>query len=381
MSELILMDISKPNAHQHVVMVVDDNPDNLNVVADLLSTHYSIRAVPSGYRALELLEQNSLPDLILLDVMMPGMDGYQVLKRIKDMPAARDIPIIFLTALDSTRDEEMGLDAGAVDYITKPIRPSILMARVKTHLELKEARDRLDAHNDDLEGEVARRMAENEQIKNVGIRALARLAETRDKETGRHILRTSLYVRTLAKILQKMPMFQLELTDKAIELIANSTPLHDIGKVGIPDHILQKPGKLTEEEWVIMKTHAELGARAIEMAEKDSETSLSFFQVGKDIAHWHHEKWDGSGYPDGLKWNEIPLSAKLMAIADVFDALVSARVYKEAFGFDKAKEIMTAGRGNHFDPVLLDEFLKHYDEFVAIATRYRETSAPESTGG
>ncbi len=369
------MDISKPNAQQHVIMVVDDNPDNLNVVADLLSAHYSIRAVPSGYRALELLEQNSLPDLILLDVMMPGMDGYQVLKRIKDMPAARDIPIIFLTALDSTRDEEMGLDAGAVDYITKPIRPSILMARVKTHLELKEVRDHLNKQNDDLEGEVSRRMAENEQIKNVGIRALARLAETRDKETGRHILRTSLYVRTLAKILQKMPMFQLELTDKAIDLIANSTPLHDIGKVGIPDHILQKPGKLTDEEWDIMKTHAELGARAIEMAEKDSEISLSFFQVGKDIAHWHHEKWDGSGYPDGLKWNEIPLSAKLMAIADVFDALVSARVYKEAFGFDKAKEIMTAGRGNHFDPVLLDAFLAHYDEFVAIATHYREDNS------
>lgn len=370
------MDTLKINPQQPVVMVVDDNPDNLNVVADLLSTNYSIRAVPSGYRALELLEQNTLPDLILLDVMMPGMDGYQVLKRIKEMSAARNIPIIFLTALDSTRDEEMGLDAGAVDYITKPIRPSILLARVKTHLELKEARDRLDKHNEDLEGEVAKRMEENELIKNVGIRALARLAETRDKETGRHILRTSLYVRTLGKILQKMPMFQLELTDKAIDLIANSTPLHNIGKVGIPDHILQKPGKLTEEEWAIMKTHAELGAHAIEQAEADSETSLTFLQIGKEIAHWHHEKWDGSGYPDGLKWNEIPLSAKLMAIADVFDALVSARVYKEAFSFEDAKKIMTAGRGNHFDPVLLDAFLAHYDEFVEIATLHKEGSLP-----
>ena len=366
------MDISKPNAQQHVIMVVDDNPDNLNVVADLLSAHYSIRAVPSGYRALELLEQNSLPDLILLDVMMPGMDGYQVLKRIKDMPAARDIPIIFLTALDSTRDEEMGLDAGAVDYITKPIRPSILMARVKTHLELKEARDRLDAHNDDLEGEVARRMAENEQIKNVGIRALARLAETRDKETGRHILRTSLYVRTLAKILQKMPMFQLELTDKAIDLIANSTPLHDIGKVGIPDHILQKPGKLTEEEWVIMKTHAELGARAIEMAEKDSETSLSFFQVGKEIAHWHHEKWDGSGYPLGLHGPEIPLPARLMALADVYDALISRRVYKPAMSHAKAVDIIQQGSGRHFDPDIVETFLDAQAEFSEIADRYAD---------
>ena len=370
-----MMDTPSMNTQQPVIMVVDDNPDNLNVVADLLSANYSIRAVPSGYRALELLTQNGLPDLILLDVMMPGMDGFQVLKRIKEMPAARHIPIIFLTALDSTRDEEMGLEAGAVDYITKPIRPSILMARVKTHLELKEARDRLDQHNENLENEIAKRMAENEQIKNVGIRALARLAETRDKETGRHILRTSLYVRTLAKILQPMPMFQLELTDQTIDLIANSTPLHDIGKVGIPDRILQKPGKLTEDEWVIMKTHAELGAQAIEQAEKDAETSLTFLEIGKEIARWHHEKWDGTGYPDGLKWNEIPLSAKLMAIADVFDALISERVYKKAFSFDEAKAIMVAGRGKHFDPVLLDAFLSHFDEFVAIANLHRETNS------
>lgn len=373
------MDTLQTNKSQPIVMVVDDNPDNLNVVADLLSNDYSIRAAPSGYRALELLQQNILPDLILLDVMMPGMDGYQVLKHIKDIPAARHIPIIFLTALDSTRDEEMGLDAGAVDYITKPIRPSILMARVKTHLELKQARDILDKHNEDLEHEVEKRMQENEQIKNVATRALARLAETRDNETGRHILRTSLYVRALAKILQKMPSFQLVLTDKTIDLMANSAPLHDIGKVGIPDRILQKLGKLTDEEWAIMKTHAELGARAIEQAEKDTETSLTFLMIGKEIAHWHHEKWDGTGYPDGLKWNEIPLSAKLMAIADVFDALINKRVYKEAFSFEEAKKIMRAGRGNHFDPVLLDAFIENYDEFIAIANLHRDPSLSNET--
>ena len=369
---MITMTTFDKNASQPIVMVVDDNPDNLNVVADLLSNEYSIRAIPSGYRAIEYLQQGALPDLILLDVMMPGMDGYQVLKQIKEIPTTRNIPIIFLTALDSTRDEEMGLEAGAVDYITKPIRPSILMARVKTHLELKEVRDRLGRLNENLEQEVARRMQENEQIKNVGIRALARLAEIRDKETGRHILRTSLYVRALAKILQKMPSFQLELTDKTIDLIANSAPLHDIGKVGIPDRILLKPGKLTDEEWAVMKTHAELGARAIEQAEKDTETSLTFLRIGKEIAHWHHEKWDGSGYPDGLKWNEIPLSSKLMAIADVFDALVNARVYKRAFSFEEAKKIMLAGRGHHFDPVLLDAFISNYEEFVAIATIHRD---------
>ncbi len=366
------MDTSIKNASQPIVMVVDDNPENLNVVADLLSNDYSIRAVPSGYRALEYLQQGVLPDLILLDVMMPGMDGYQVLKQIKDLPAARNIPVIFLTALDSTRDEEMGLDAGAVDYITKPIRPSILMARVKTHLELKEARDLLDRQNEYLEQEVTRRMQENEQIKNVGIRALARLAETRDNETGRHILRTSLYVRALAKILQAMPAYQLVLTDKTIDLIANSAPLHDIGKVGIPDRILLKAGKLNEEEWAVMKTHAELGARAIEQAEKDTETPLTFLKIGKEIAHWHHEKWDGSGYPDGLKWDEIPLSSKLMAIADVFDALVNARVYKKAFSFEEAKEIMLAGRGHHFDPILIDAFIAHYEEFIEIATLHRD---------
>lgn len=368
------MDIPKKNTRQAIIMVVDDNPDNLNVVADLLANDYSIRAVPSGYRALELLEQSTLPDLILLDVMMPGMDGYQVLKRIKALPETRDIPVIFLTALDSTRDEEMGLDAGAVDYITKPIRPSILMARVRTHLELKEARDLLGNQNETLELEIAKRMQENEEIKNVGIRALARLAETRDSETGRHIMRTSLYVKTLAKILQTMPMYQLELTDKNIELIANSAPLHDIGKVGIPDRILQKPGKLTDEEWTIMKTHAELGAHAIDLAEKDAETSLNFLKIAKEIAHWHHEKWDGTGYPDGLKWNEIPLSAKLMSIADVFDALVNARVYKKAFSFDEARQIMSAGRGYQFDPVLIDAFLSHYESFVDIAKQYSDAA-------
>lgn len=355
-----------------IVMVVDDNPDNMTIVGDLLLPFYDIRVATSGNRALEMLLQDPLPDLILLDVMMPVMDGYEVIAHLKNNDRTRSIPVIFLTAMDSTRDEEKGLELGAIDYVTKPIRPSILLARVHTQIELKKARDILLNQNAYLESEVAKRMRENEAIQDVSIRSLARLAEIRDDETGKHLLRTSLYVKTLAEILQKTPRFALTLTDHVIALLAKSAPLHDIGKVGIPDRILMKPGKLTEEEWTIMKTHALLGAQAIERAEQDAEVSLQFLDFAKEIAHWHHEKWDGTGYPDGLKWDEIPVSAKLMAMADVFDALVSKRVYKEVFSYEKAREIIVAGRGYHFDPFIADAFLENFDRFVQIAEQHKD---------
>jgi putative two-component system response regulator len=359
--------------HRDVILVVDDNPDNMTVVSDLLAPNYLVLVANSGPRALQIVEQNPKPDLILLDIMMPEMDGYAVMALLKANPKTRDIPVIFLTAMDSTHDEEKGLELGAVDYITKPIRPVILLARVRAQLDLKHARDMLADQNSYLEAEVAKRMKENELIQDVSIRALARLAEIRDQETGFHILRTSLYVKTLAQILQGNPKYADFLSDKTIKLLAKSAPLHDIGKVGIPDHILRKPGKLTPEEWVIMKTHAQLGAQAIELAEKDTETSLEFLTLAKEIAHWHHEKWDGSGYPDGLKWDEIPLSAKLMALADVFDALVSKRVYKEAFTYEDAKKIISEGRGRHFDPDLVDAFMENYDKFVDISKAHVDT--------
>lgn len=214
-------------------------------------------------------------------------------------------------------------------------------------------------------------MQENQIIQNVTINALGHLAEIRDPETGEHILRTQDYVRVLAERLQGHPLFRDTITDQYIELVTRSAPLHDIGKVGIPDNILLKPGKLTDDEWVIMKTHTELGALAIEHAEKDVDQPVEFLTLAKEITHWHHEKWDGSGYPDGLFGNDIPVSARLMAIADVFDALISKRVYKSTMSLEKARGIIAEGRGKHFDPDITDVFLDNFDEFTQIAHKYR----------
>jgi putative two-component system response regulator len=273
--------------------------------------------------------------------------------------------------MEAVDDEEKGLEMGAVDYLTKPINSAILMARVKTHLTLKQANDFLHDKNKYLEAEIDRRMEDNQIIQNVSIGALANLAETRDSETGEHILRTQAYVGVLAKRLQGHPRFRDTITNQFIELATRSAPLHDIGKVGIPDNILLKPDKLTDDEWVIMKMHAEIGAQAIEHAEKDVERPVEFLALAKEIAHWHHEKWDGSGYPDGLSGDEIPVSARLMALADVFDALTTVRVYKPAMPYEKARDIIVEGRGKHFDPDVTDAFLHHFDEFVEIANKHK----------
>ncbi|MDO8776931.1 MAG: two-component system response regulator, partial [Burkholderiaceae bacterium] len=339
------------------ILIVDDSPENLYVLSELLRSHYRVLAATSGEGALRVANSLPVPDLILLDVMMPGMDGYAVLARLRDQPASQDIPVVFLTALAEDGDEERGLLLGAADYITKPIKPAVVLARVLTQLQAKQARDWMKNQNAVLEAEVARRMAENDLTQRVSIRALAHLAEIRDPETGNHILRTQGYVQQLAIGLRQHPRFAATLSERYIDLLARSAPLHDIGKVGIPDHILLKPGKLDPDEWVIMQTHAKLGSDAIEQAERDIKTPLDFLAVGKQIAHWHHEKWDGSGYPDGLTGDAIPLPARLMAVADVFDALISVRVYKPAMSYAEASEIIAAGRGKHFDPDVTDAFL------------------------
>jgi len=365
-----------------VVLIVDDNPENLTVLGELLQPLYRVRAANTGERALQLATLAPLPSLILLDVMMPVTDGFEVLRRLRESPLTRDIPVIFVTAMDTSEDEAHGLALGAVDYITKPLRPAIVLARVRAHLELKQARDQLSEHNMSLEAEVARRMVENQLIQDVSIHALARLAETRDSETGNHLLRTQAYVRTLAQRLRRHPRFEATLSEHTIDVLAKSAPLHDIGKVGIPDHVLRKPGKLTPQEWEVMKTHARLGAEAIEHAEQDAEQPVEFLTIAKQIAHHHHEKWDGSGYPDGLAGDSIPLPARLMALADVFDALISRRVYKDAMSYERARDIIQDWRGSHFDPDVADAFITGFDEFVAIAQRYRddaaETPAPSS---
>ena len=359
-------------SHCATILIVDDSPENLMVLTELLSPSYRVLAAQSGEKCLRIASGKTRPDLILLDVMMPGMDGYEVLKHLRINPDTRRIPVVLLTALADLQSEEYGLSLGAADYITKPIKPAIVQARVRTQLEAKQARDGLQDQNAALEAEVARRMTENDLIQQVSIRALAHLAEIRDPETGNHILRTQAYVRLLASALASHPRFSDTLTPRYIDLLSRSAPLHDIGKVGIPDHILLKPGKLTPEEWQTMRTHAKLGSDAIEEAEQDIEQPLAFLTLAKEIAHWHHEKWDGSGYPDGLQGDAIPLSARLMALADVFDALINVRVYKPAMSYEEARALILSGSGQPFDPDVVAAFDSHFEQFVIIAERYQD---------
>jgi len=366
---------TKTNA---TLLIIDDSPENLYVLSELLRSQYRVLAAISGQDGLRIANGQPTPDLILLDVVMADMDGYAVLARLRENFATRDIPVIFITALADGKDVERGLKHGAADYITKPVIPVVVLARVRTQLEAKQARDWLKDQNKALEAEVTRRMVENNLTQQVSIRALAHLAETRDPETGNHIRRTQGYVHRLATGLRLHPRFAATLNEHYIDLLARSAPLHDIGKVGIPDHILLKPGRLTPDEWAIMQTHARLGSDAIEQAERDIEMPLEFLSLAKEIAHWHHEKWDGSGYPGGIKGDAIPISARLMAVADVFDALISVRVYKPAMPHHEARDIIAAGRGKRFDPDVVDAFLCGFDDFVAIAERYHDADSRQN---
>jgi putative two-component system response regulator len=354
------------------ILAVDDTPVNLSLITGLLKSHYRIKA-NSGEKALRIVHSDLPPDLVLLDVMMPDLDGIEVCRRLKEDPRTRHIPVIFLTAMSKSEDERIGLEAGAVDYITKPISPPILLARVKTHLQLKAGQDFLKDKNAYLESEVIRRTREVQAIQDVTILTMASLAETRDNETGNHIRRTQHYVKALALKLRDHPRFAGYFTDRVIELLFKSAPLHDIGKVGIPDKILLKPGKLTPEEFEIMKTHTTLGRDAIEQAERQLGTPVEFLKLAKEIALSHQEKWDGSGYPEGLAGEAIPVSARLMAVADVYDALISRRVYKPAFTHERAVELIAEGRGKHFDPDVTDAFMEIREEFRTIAKRFADS--------
>ena len=355
---------------RQTILIVDDTSENLVLMNGLLKDSYQTKIAINGERALQIMASGALPDLILLDVMMPGIDGYETCRRIKRNPRTAKIPVIFLTTKTEIEDEQAGFDAGAVDYIVKPISPPTVLARVKTHLKLKAAADFLEDKNAFLESEIARRTHEVQVIQNVTIVAMASLAETRDNETGNHIRRTQNYVRLLARKLQSHPRFSAELDNETIEMLYKSAPLHDIGKVGIPDRILLKPGKLTAEEFEIMKTHTTLGRDTILVAEKLIDAPSSFLRLAREIAHYHQEKWDGSGYPEGLQMDQIPISARLMAVADVYDALISRRVYKPPFPHHEAVEIIRKGRGRHFDPDVVDAFMEISEDFVAVAQRY-----------
>ncbi len=357
-----------------LILAVDDTPANLKLITDLLKPDYRLRIATGGAKALELAAREPLPELILLDIMMPAIDGYEVLRRLKADPVTAAIPVIFLTARSETDDEYRGLTLGAVDYLTKPIFPDILRARVHTHLSLARARHQLADRNAHLESLVRARTAEYERMRDAVIYAMASLAETRDNETGNHIRRTQHYVRALAEALCEHPRFRAELDERSIDLLYKSAPLHDIGKVAVPDHILLKPGKLDADEWEIMKLHTLYGRDAVLDVENYLGGTTPFLRYAREIALSHQEKWDGSGYPEGLAGEAIPVSARLMAVADVYDALISKRTYKPAFDHDTAVAIMREGRGSHFDPDILDAFLALQDEFRAIAARFRDIS-------
>lgn len=357
------------------ILVVDDTADNLTLISTLLNDSYRIKAANSGEKALKYLHGDVKPDLILLDIMMPGLSGYDVIRSLKSNPMTRDIPVIFLTAMSAPEDEKKGLELGAVDYITKPISPSILIARIKTQLQVKAASNFMNDKNSFLETEIAKRTHEISAIQDVTILAMASLAETRDLETGNHIRRTQHYVKALADKLKTNPNFGYFLSETMIETLYKSAPLHDIGKVGIPDRILLKPGKLTHDEFEIMKTHTTLGRNAIKHAESQLGVQVEFLRIAKEIAYYHQEKYDGSGYPTGASGNDIPISARLMSLADVYDALISRRVYKEPMLHDDAVKIIIEGRGKHFDPEVVDAFLTLQQEFQAIAASFMDNES------
>lgn len=361
------------------ILIADDEPINLTALTHVLRDFYKVRACKSGEAVLQAVRVEPRPDLILLDVLMPGINGFTTLAKLRENKDTCDIPVIFITSLDSGDDEGKGLRLGAVDYITKPFKPDIVLARVKTHLELKSARDNLRNQNQWLEAEVNRRVQENQLIQDVALISLTQLAETRDDNTGNHILRTCRYVEILARHLQQQPRYSAELTERSIRTLVKAAPLHDLGKIGIPDDILRKPGKLTPEEFEIIKTHCQIGARALRGAINQSlalnaglhgegaanSASLEFLELAETIAKFHHEKWDGTGYPTGLSGWDIPLAARLMALADVFDALTTARPYKQAWSLKEATDYIRRQQGIQFDPDVVNAFEQEIDAFAA----------------
>ena len=353
------------------ILIIDDERFYIDVLVGLLRKKYQTFVAKSGKEGLELAQGKHVPDLILLDVLMPDMDGYEVCRQLKADERTRNVPIIFLTVKSEVDDEIRGLEMGAVDYIIKPISPPIVLARVATHLALAKAHCSLQEQNELLEQRVQERTSELARTQDAAIYLMASLAETRDNETGQHIHRTQHYVKTLADTLHAAPGYREYLHEPFVDLLFKSAPLHDIGKVGVPDQILLKPGPLQGEEWEEMKRHAIYGRIAIERVEEDLG-KCDFLETAKEIAYTHHERWDGKGYPEGLSEEDIPVSGRLMAVADVYDALISRRVYKPAFSHEKAVEIMRAERGLHFDPQVLDAFLDKQGDFRAIAMRFRD---------
>ncbi len=338
------------------ILAVDDEMANLKLLKEILRIEYTLLLAKNGKEALQ--HAADLPDLILLDVMMPGMDGYEVCKRLKANEATQDIPVIFVTARNQVQDETTGFKVGAVDYITKPIRPAIVRARVKTHIELRRAKQQVENQNIILEKKVNARTKELSESRLEIVHRLVFAAEYKDPETGSHIQRMSHYTALIAR------EYGWKETD--CEMIRLASPMHDIGKIGIPDHILLKPGKLDDEEWHIMKTHTTIGSQIL------SNSNSPLLQMAQIIAASHHEKWNGGGYPNGLQGKDIPLFGRMTALTDVFDALTTKRPYKEAWSIEKAVEFIKTGQGKHFDPQLVGMFEKILPEFLEIRAEFPE---------
>jgi len=355
------------------ILVVDDESFYLDVLVELLKEHYRVTVAKSGEQALKRASGSPPQDLILLDVLMPEMDGYEVCRQLKQNKRTAGTPVIFLTVKGEVEDEIKGFEVGAVDYITKPISAPIVLSRVKTHLALTKARRLLENQNLILEQRIRERTLEISRTQDVAIFCMASLAETRDSETGNHIHRTQHYVRLLSEYLKETPGYRDYLDERTIDLLFKSAPLHDIGKVGVPDRILLKPGKLDEDEWQEMKRHAEYGYEALLRAEEEMG-STSFLKVAREIVLYHHERWDGNGYPQGLKGTAIPVSGRLMALADVYDALISRRVYKIPYTHTEAVSYILSQRGTRFDPVVVDAFEALQNEFLRIAQAFPDNT-------
>lgn len=333
------------------VLIVDDNSDNLDVLSGILRPFYKVKAAINGELALKIVTAKTKPDIILLDIMMPGMDGYEVCRRLKADPITASIPVIFVTAKTEIKDEQTGFELGAVDYITKPISVPIVLARVKTQLAFYNQQR-------ELERLVKERTAELDDTRLEIVQRLGCAAEYKDNETGLHVIRMSWYSRFLAE--------EIKANDAWVELIYTAAPMHDIGKIAIPDRVLLKPGKLDEEEWNIMQKHVEYGVDIL--GTHDSE----LLTMAREIALCHHEKYDGSGYPNGKAGKEIPLSARIVAIADVFDALTSERPYKKAWTVEKTIALLEEEAGKHFDPELVPAFLKCMPRVNEIMLKYKD---------
>jgi putative two-component system response regulator len=350
------------------VLAVDDTPENLSVISGVLKPHYKVKVAPSGERALQICLSGPPPDLILLDIMMPGMDGYEVLRRLQAARETAGIPVIFVTAKDQEEDEKIGLDLGAVDYVMKPISPAILLARVRTHLLLKETRDSLEEQKRYVEGRLG-------GAQMAAIEAFASLAAMRDDETPNHILRMQQFVRTLAEELRVHPRFASFLNEQNVGLMVDTVPLHDIGKVGVPDNVLFNTESVDGTVAETMKAHPTIGREAIARVQRRVGADASFLAIAQDIVYSHHERWDGGGYPQGLRGDDIPVAARLVAVADVYDALTSRRPHRPPGTHEDAREIIVTAKGAHFDPDVVEAFLQAEEQFRSIASRLGDTES------